>query len=185
MNGLLGTLSHADERLLRTLVLRRRPSADKAMRWVTKLGDVLVVSPLTLALALGMVVELRSAGAVALWTLTASHLVVQLVKRSVCRRRPTLPVGLTFLIEPEDRFSFPSGHAAAGLSVALPLAVAIGGLVGAGVLLLGLTVGVSRCYLGVHYPGDVLMGWLLAAATYLAAPLVAPLTAPLAEGVLF
>jgi undecaprenyl-diphosphatase len=172
---LLGTLSHADERLLRTLVLRRRPLADKAMRWVTKLGDVLVVSPLTLALALGIVVELQVAGAVALWTLTASHLVVQLVKRSVCRRRPTLPVGLTFLIEPEDRFSFPSGHAAAGLSVALPLAVAIGGIVGAGVLLLGLTVGVSRCYLGVHYPGDVVMGWLLAAATYLAVPFVAPL----------
>ena len=76
------------------------------------------------------------------------------------------------LIEPEDRFSFPSGHAAAGLAVALPIAVAIGGLLGAAVLLFGLAVGVSRCYLGVHYPGDVLMGWLLAAATYAAAPLV-------------
>ena len=171
MNGLLGSLSHADERLLRTLVLRRRPLADKAMRWVTKLGDVLVIGPLTWALALGVVDELQAAGAVALWTLTASHLLVQLVKRRVCRKRPTLPVGLSFLIEPEDRFSFPSGHAAAGLSVALPLAVGIGGLGGGVVLLLGLTVGVSRCYLVVHYPGDVLMGWLLAAATYLAAPL--------------
>ena len=128
---LLGTLSHADERLLRTLVLRRRPLADKAMRWVTKLGDVLVISPLTWALALGVVVELQTAGAVALWTLTASHLLVQLVKRGVCRRRPTLPVGLSFLIEPEDRFSFPSGHAAAGLSVARPLALAVGAWSGA------------------------------------------------------
>jgi undecaprenyl-diphosphatase len=172
VSGWLGTLSHADERLLRTLVLRRRPRVDKAMRAVTKLGDVFVVVPLTLGVALGGVAELRAAGAVALWTLTASHLLVQLGKRSVRRSRPTLPVGLTFLIEPEDRFSFPSGHAAAGLSVALPLAVAVGGLLGVALLLLGLTVGVSRCYLGVHFPGDVLMGWLLAAATYAAAPFV-------------
>jgi undecaprenyl-diphosphatase len=116
MNGLFGNLSHADEQLLCTHVLRRRPTADKAMRWVTRLGDVLVIGPLTLTLALGVAVELQAAGTVALWTLTASHLVVQLVKRSVCRRRPTLPVGLTFLIEPEDRFSFPSGHAAADSS---------------------------------------------------------------------
>jgi undecaprenyl-diphosphatase len=146
--------------------------ADKAMRLLTKLGDVLVVVPLTLALALGTVAGLRVAGAVALWTLTSSHLIVQLMKRGVRRRRPTLPVGLTFLIEPEDRFSFPSGHAAAGLSLALPVAVALGGLAGALVLLLGSSVGVSRCYLGVHYPGDVLVGWLLATITFMAAPLV-------------
>ncbi len=118
-------LTHVDERLLRSLVLRRRPAADAAMRAVTKLGDVLVVAPLTFALALGVIADLQSAGAVAFWTGASSHLLVQLMKRRIRRRRPTLPVGLGFLIEPEDRFSFPSGHAAAGLSLALPLALAL------------------------------------------------------------
>jgi undecaprenyl-diphosphatase len=43
--------------------------------------------------------------------------------------------------------------------------LATGGPLGVVVLALGLAVGVSRCYLGVHYPGDVLVGWSLATAT--------------------
>lgn len=172
MSSLLGRLSHADERLLVGLLLRRRPTADRAMRLVTRLGNVEVVSPLTLALALGIFPSVGKAGAVALWSLASSQLVVQLIKRRVCRRRPQLPVGLAFLIEPEDRFSFPSGHAAAGLSVALPMALAVGGVFGAAILLLGATVGVSRCYLGVHYPGDVLVGWGLASLGFVSALLV-------------
>ena len=163
MNGLIMSVSHADERLLFALVTRRRPALDALMRSLTRLGNVEVIVPITLAVLLGAVEGLAGAGAVAAWSLAVSHLVVQLVKRSICRKRPQLPVGLGFLIVPDDRFSLPSGHATAGLSVALPLALTLGGLLGAVVLVLGLIVGVSRCYLGVHYPSDVLAGWALAA----------------------
>jgi undecaprenyl-diphosphatase len=172
MNGFLGRLSHADERLLCGLVVRRRPALDAIMKLVTKLGDVTLVVPIALALALGAVPSMQATGAVALWCLASSHLVVQLIKRRVCRRRPSLPVGLTFLVEPEDRFSFPSGHSAAGLSVALPLALAAGGAWGVVILAVGLGVGVSRCYLGVHYPGDVLVGWCLASVSFVVAPFI-------------
>lgn len=148
--------------MLLALLNRRRPLLDTPLRLLTRLGNAEIILPVTLSVALGAVEGLAEAGTVALWSLTASHLVVQVIKRSVCRERPRLPVGFPFLIVPEDRFSLPSGHATAGLSVALPLALALGGPLGALVLALGLTVGVSRCYLGVHYPTDVVAGWSLA-----------------------
>jgi undecaprenyl-diphosphatase len=105
----------------------------------------------------------------ALATLTLSHLLVQMVKRTVGRPRPSRGVlGATLVVEP-DRFSFPSGHSAAAMSVAIAYAVAYPSLAVPFVVVAAL-VGMSRVFLGVHYPGDVLMGQLLAALTYLALP---------------
>jgi undecaprenyl-diphosphatase len=162
MNGPFLVLAEMDGRLFRAVVERRRPLVDALMRSVTRLGNVEVIAPVTLALALGAVKPLREAGVAAFWSGALSHAFVQLLKRRVARERPSLPVGSCFLIEPEDRFSFPSGHATAGLSVALPIFFALGGPLGLLALALGATIGVSRCYLGVHYPGDVAAGWLLA-----------------------
>jgi len=92
--------------------------------------------------------------------LTVSHLIVQAMKRAVNRERPQV----TPLIRCPDCYSFPSGHATAALAVALSYAVAWPALVS--VLVTGaLVVGWSRVALGVHYPGDVLMGQLIALAT--------------------
>ncbi len=69
--------------------------------------------------------------------------------------------------------SFPSGHASMSLVVWVWLAVRLGGfdpsrlgrgyLLGLAVLAAGL-IGLSRLYLGVHHPTDVLAGWALGAA---------------------
>jgi undecaprenyl-diphosphatase len=157
-------LHHHDERFLHALVLRRRPRLDRAMRAVTHLGDAAVTVTLALVLALGMAPALATAGRRAAFALVTSHLVVQLLKRTVTRSRPVMPTGVAALTQPPDRFSFPSGHAAASLSVALGLAMALPAAIGVAVLGLAVIVGLSRCYLGVHYPGDVLAGWLLAIA---------------------
>ena len=104
----------------------------------------------------------------ALVTLTLSHLIVQLVKRTVGRPRPSRGIdGAALIVEP-DRFSFPSGHAAAAMSVAFVYASAYPSLA-VPLVALAAAVGMSRVFLGVHYPGDVLIGQVIAVLTGLAA----------------
>jgi undecaprenyl-diphosphatase len=67
-------------------------------------------------------------------------------------------------VEVPDRFSFPSGHACAAMSVAIGFAVAFPALA-APLLVLAWLVGFSRVVLGVHYPGDVLVGQAIALIT--------------------
>lgn len=104
----------------------------------------------------------------ALTTLVVSHLIVQLVKRTVGRPRPSRSTASTALVIEPDRFSFPSGHAAAAMSVAFVYVGAFPSLALPLVLLAG-AVGMSRVFLGVHYPGDVLIGQLIAVLTGLVA----------------
>jgi undecaprenyl-diphosphatase len=107
---------------------------------------------------------IATAARAALITLAVSHMIVQLIKRTVGRPRPSrTSAGAALIVEP-DRFSFPSGHAAAAMSVAFVYANAYPALAVPLVVFAG-AVGISRVFLGVHYPGDVLIGQLIAVAT--------------------
>jgi undecaprenyl-diphosphatase len=165
-------LHHHDERALHAMVLRRHPRLDRAMHAVTHLGDAAVTIGVTLALLLGAAPALRNAGMRAAFALAASHAVVQLLNRAITRARPRMPEGFAALVQPPDRFSFPSGHAASSLSVALAVGAVLAPAAAALLVVLALVVGLSRCYLGVHYPGDVIAGWMLAALGVVASAMV-------------
>lgn len=161
MTAWIVRLGAADERLLRALLIRRSPLFDRVMRGVTHLADAPVAIAITLALAFGAVPSLQTAGVRAAWVLALSHLGVEVLKRVFTRERPQMGTGMAWLVTVPDRFSFPSGHATAALSVALPVALALSPAPAAAVVAIALLVGLSRCYLGVHYPGDVAAGWTL------------------------
>ena len=84
-----------------------------------------------------------------------------LAKRSVSRRRPfvTLP-GVTMQMAPPDEFSFPSGHTAAAFVMTVIAGTSIPFLF-IPLMLVAMAIGLSRVYLGVHYPSDVIAGALL------------------------
>lgn len=97
----------------------------------------------------------------ALVLLGVTHVAVQIVKRFAVRERPHVRLSTQALIATPDRFSFPSGHACAAMAVAASFATAFPAYA---MLLLGLAllVGLSRVVLGVHYPGDVVVGQAMA-----------------------
>src|SRR5262245_35540030 len=160
MENMFGALRVYDERVLHFLVLRRGRVLDRLMRFATRWGDTPVAIGIAVALLIGSATQ--DVGALAAFALATSHIVVQLLKRTVNRARPQLPPGVSALMHAPDRFSFPSGHSAAALSLALAVVPVLPWPIGGAVLSLALLTGVSRCYLGVHYPGDVLAGWTLA-----------------------
>jgi undecaprenyl-diphosphatase len=99
-------------------------------------------------------------------------LLSQTLKRSLTRPRPSVAIaGFEALAANPDRFSFPSGHAAAAFGVAVAFAGEPHGL-GPGALLLSVGIGLSRIYLGAHYPLDVAAGAVLGVFAGVAARLL-------------
>lgn len=136
----------------------------RVMEALTNVGNTRSVVAIAAVLLIGaLVAHAWRSGVLLLATLIMSSLLVTMLKLHHARPRPALGK----LVETST--SFPSGHAAASLSLALGAVLwwwAAGRrrlpLLAACVIPIGLLIGYSRAYLSIHWLSDVAAGWLVA-----------------------
>lgn len=151
-----------DERLL--LVLRtwgHGPRADRAVASFSKLGERGAVWVAIGAAGYALDEPGRPQWRRATVTVLETYALNTAIKLVVRRRRPQLP-GLPPLTSTPTQLSFPSAHASTSFAGAL--AYSRLGLPAVPLYTLAKGLALSRLYLGVHYPSDVLAGALLGTA---------------------
>jgi membrane-associated phospholipid phosphatase len=166
----LSPLLNLDEQLLRLARTRgHSPGAERAVARFSRLGEHAAIW-----LAMGLAGQALDSGQRGRWrratgTVAGAYVANTAIKLAVRRRRPNL-AGLPPLTGTPTGLGFPSAHSSTSFAAALTysrLGLPAGALYG-----LALSLALSRLYLGVHYPSDVLAGALL--GTLLALALSAP-----------
>ena len=139
----------------------RMPILTAVMVFFSRIGNLGLIWIFT-GLALLLPNKTRRGGVFMLICLLAAYLINDLViKELVARIRPYETIqGLRILVAPESSFSFPSGHTNTSFSAAFALTRAFGKK-GAFAYIPAALIAVSRVYVGVHYPTDVLAGMIV------------------------
>jgi len=163
-----------DDRLISLVQGWQSDSLTSIMKFFTFIGSGFPVVMITAMIMIILYFGLKYRGELLFFTgvVVGSALLNTGLKLVFHRARPTL-----HRIVDANGFSFPSGHSMAAFSlygvVCFLLWKHMGNIYARAVLILigcsmTVTIGVSRIYLGVHYPSDVLGGFL-ASATWLTA----------------
>lgn len=134
---------------------------DKIMYYITNIGGAISSTIISAALIFFGDVKIRFLGIELLTAIMFSQFFVQIFKRTLGRQRPykVLDDLNTFGIDMKD-YSFPSGHTTASFCMATVISANYPQLL-LFAMLFAFLIGISRIYLGVHFPSDVLAGAIL------------------------
>jgi len=142
------------------------PGRDRFFVWVSRIGFLWGTIPIDVIVLSWLALRRRFRDSLFFGLAVAGSAVLDVMgKAYFTRARPDLWLSIT----PENNYSFPSGHAMGSATLGMALIFLcwptrwrwpmIGGAIVFVVL-----VGLSRLYLGVHYPSDILAGWCAAIA---------------------
>jgi len=163
-----------DTKILRALRNPADPSKPIGPEWIesvlvdlTSLGGPVVLGLVVLAVVGFLLLQgRRRTGLAILMTSASGELVTQAMKHAFNRPRPTIVPHLRQVFST----SFPSGHAMESAVVYLTIGAMLMRVADrratklyilAVAMLLTAIVGISRVWLGVHYPTDVIGGWMI------------------------
>jgi undecaprenyl-diphosphatase len=142
----------------------------EAARDLTSLGSIIVLAIITMAVAGYLFLARQQAAAwFVLIAVFGGIALIDVLKALFARPRPDVVAHAARVFTA----SFPSGHASLSaityLTIAALLArsqssLRIGAYFIALAVFLTIVIGISRLYLGVHYPTDILAGWCIGAA---------------------
>jgi undecaprenyl-diphosphatase len=167
-----GTIEAFDERVLLAFrepddltELRGPEWFEIVMRDITALGGVVVLSIVTLTVVGHMLLTRRRRTALFVAVAVSSGALLTFwLKEAFGRERPALVPDIALV----PGAAFPSGHTMMATVTYLTLAALLGGtekrrrvrmfLIGTATLL-SILIGISRVYLAVHWPTDVMAGW--------------------------
>lgn len=166
-----GRTREVDEGILRWMAANGSPSVDTFMLEVTALGARLVVWMVVMVATAFLLLNRHRWSAALLWvSMLGAGLINMVMKEFFDRPRPDVFPWRTPHV---GNASFPSGHAMTSIVIYGTLGYLLGRLMPtkatrnatyALAALVILLVGGSRLYLGVHYPSDVLAGFMTGAA---------------------
>lgn len=150
-----------------------RGPLDSVVTFITRLGDKGYLW-IALAVILLLFRKTRRGGFAVLLALVCNLFITNVwLKNAVERVRPyDMIEGLRSLIGEVSSWSFPSGHTSSSFAAAVAVALTFGRKIGVPAIILAVLISLSRLYIGVHYPTDVLAGAVIGTICGIVATLI-------------
>jgi membrane-associated phospholipid phosphatase len=156
-----------DHRIVDWIARRTSPALDTLFQTATRLADYWVAMSIVAVTAIVLITRRHRGAAAALVTSSlGAAAVTEVLKELIGRQRPPIDGRLVHA----SGLAFPSGHSSQSIAcygglalVAILITKRTGPRLAAiiAATTIAVLVGASRVYLGVHWPSDVLAGWIV------------------------